>query len=42
MMEEKNDIFLVGGDALVYLTVPVNKKYSKIFVWCPPFSKQVS
>ena len=38
MMEEKNDVFLAGGDALVYLAVPVNKKYSTIFVWGPPFS----
>ena len=37
MMEEKNDIFLAGGDALVYLAVPVNKIYSTIFVWSPPF-----
>ena len=25
-MEENNNIFLVGGDALVYLTAPVHKK----------------
>ena len=28
MMEENNDIFLAGGDALVYLTGPMHKKYS--------------
>ena len=26
-MEEKNDIFLAGGDALVYLARPKHKKY---------------
>ena len=40
-MEENNIILLVGGDALVYLTVPMHKKYSTIFVWGrffnPPF-----
>ena len=25
-MEENNDIFLAGGDALVYLTGPMDKK----------------
>ena len=38
MMEENNDIFLAGGDALVYLAVPMNKKYSTTFVWGHPFS----
>ena len=28
----KQDIFLAGGDALVYLAKPVNKKYSTKFV----------
>ena len=42
MMEENNDIFLVGGDALVYLTVPMHKKYSTTFVWGHPFSTYVS
>ena len=41
MMEENNDIFLAGGDALVYLTVPMHKKYSTIFVWSHPFSSYV-
>ena len=27
-MEENNDIFLAGGDALVYLAVPMHKKCS--------------
>ena len=26
-MEENNDIFLAGGDALVYLAEPLYKKY---------------
>ena len=34
MMEENNDIFLAGGDALVYLTGPMHKKYSTIFHDC--------
>ena len=29
-MEDSNEIFLAGGDALVYLAVPLYKKY-KIF-----------
>ena len=33
MMEENNDIFLVGADALVYLARPMHKKYSTTFVW---------
>ena len=39
MMEENNDIFLAGGDALVYLAVPMHRKYSTTFVWRHPFSK---
>ena len=31
MMEENNNIFLAGGDALVYLAVPIHKKYSTKF-----------
>ena len=38
MMEENNDIFLAGDDVLVYLAVPVHKKYSITFVWGHPFS----
>ena len=41
-MEENNDIFLVGGDALVYLAEPMQKKYSTKFVWGHPFSTYVS
>ena len=37
-MEENNDIFLAGVDALVYLAIPMNKKYSTTFVWGNPFS----
>ena len=32
-MEENNDIFLAGGDALVYLAEPMHKKCSTTFVW---------
>ena len=39
MMEENNDIFLAGSDALVYLAVPRHKKYSTTFAWGHPFSK---
>ena len=38
MIEENNDIFLGGGDALVYLAGPMHKKYSTIFVWGYLFS----
>ena len=41
-MEGNNDIFLGGGDALVYLTVPVQEKYSTTFTWGHPFSTYVS
>ena len=37
MMEENNDIFLAGGDALVYLAEPMHKKCSITFVWGQPF-----
>ena len=42
MMEENNDIFLAGGDALVYLAKPAHKKYSTTFVWGHSFSTYVS
>ena len=42
MMEGNNDVFLPGGDTLVYLTEPVLKKYSTTFVWGHPFSMYVS
>ena len=32
-MEENNGIFLAGSDAIVYLTVPIHKKYSTNFFW---------
>ena len=41
-MEENNDIFLAGGDALVYLTGPMHRNYSTTFVWGHPFSTYVS
>ena len=40
-MEEYNDIFLAGGDALVYLTEPMRKKYSTKLVWGHPFSTYI-
>ena len=40
-MEECNDIFLAGGDALVYLTEPMRKKYSTKLVWGHPFSTYI-
>ena len=42
MMEENNNIFLPGGDALVYLAVPVHKKYSTALNCGHPFSTYVS
>ena len=42
MMEENNDIFLAGSEALVYLTVPMHKKNSTKFVWGHPFSTNFS
>ena len=41
-MEENNDIFLAGGDALVYLAEPLYKKYSATFSWDHPFSIYVT
>ena len=41
-MEESNDIFLHGSDAVVHLTVTVHKKYFTTFAWGHPFSKYVS
>ena len=37
-MEENKDIFLGSGDALLYLTGPVYKKYFTKFFWCYPFN----
>ena len=42
MMEENNDTFLAGGDALGYLAVPMHKKYSTTFVWGHLFSMYIS
>ena len=42
MMEENNDIFLGGGDALVYLAGLMHKKCSITFVWGQTFSMYVS
>ena len=41
-LEENNDIFLAGGDALVFLAEPMHKKYSATFAWGHPFSTYVS
>ena len=41
-MEENNEIFLAGGDALAHLAVPLHKKDSAKFVWGHPFSMYVS
>ena len=42
MNEESNDIFVAGGDALVYLAKPMHKKYSKTFVRNHPLSTYIS
>ena len=42
MVEENNDIFLVGGDALIYLAEIMRKKYSTAFAWSHPFSTYLS
>ena len=42
MMEEDNNIFFAGSDAVVYLAKPIHKKYSTISIWGYPFSKHVS
>ena len=42
MMVENSDIFLAGGDALVYLAGPLHKKYSTTFVWGHPFRTYAS
>ena len=41
-MAENSDIFLVDGDALVYLAEPMHKKHSTKFAWGHPFSTFVS
>ena len=40
-MEGDNDIFLAGGDGLVYLAKPMHKRYSTTFAWGYPFSTYV-
>ena len=42
MMEENKDIFLADDDALMYLAVPMHKKYSTKYVWDHPFSTNIS
>ena len=42
MKEENNDIFLAGGNALVYLAEPMHKKYSTTLAWGHLFSAYVS
>ena len=41
-MEQNNDIFLAAGDALVYLSGPIHKKYSTTFVCSHPSSTCLS
>ena len=41
MMEQNNDFFLAGGDALMYLTGPMHEKYCTAFGWRHPFSTYV-
>ena len=41
-MMEENDIFLVGGDALMHLAEPVHKTYYTKFVWSHSFSTYAS
>ena len=41
MMEENNNIFLAGGDALVYLAKLMHKNYSTKLFWGHPFSTYV-
>ena len=42
MMKENDDIFLAGGDPLVYLAQRMHKKYSAAFVCGHSFSTYVS
>ena len=41
-MEENNGISLAVDYALVYLVIPLHKKYSTTFVWDHSFSMYVS
>ena len=42
MMEENNDIFLTGGNALIHLAGTIHKKYSAIFIWGHPYGMFVA
>ena len=42
MMEKNNDNFLAGGDAVVYLTETMHRKYATAFARDHPFSMYVS
>ena len=42
MMEENNNIFFAGHDALVSLVIPMHEKCSTAFAWGYPFSTYVS
>ena len=42
MMEESNEVFLTGVDALVNLAEPMHKEYSTTFVLGYLFSRYVS
>ena len=41
IMEENNDIFVAGGDALVYLAGTMHTKYFTTFVWGYSFSAYI-
>ena len=41
IIAENNDIFIAGGDALVYLTETMHTKYSTAFGWGYSFSTYV-
>ena len=41
IIAENNDIFIAGGDALVYLTGTMHTKYSTAFGWGYSFSTYV-
>ena len=41
MMDENNDVFLAGANALAYLLEPTHEKYSATFVLGHPFSTYV-
>ena len=41
-MEENSNIFLVSGDALVYLADQMHEKYSTKLFWVYPFNTHLS